>query len=162
MAPLIRYFKADPTEYLLAYANGRVRRAGAGLAFFYWVPSTSLALVPTSTQDAPFILNETTGNFQALTVQGQLTYRIVEPGTTAAILNFTVDPLTRAPRSTDPDKLPQRLVNAVQTHLRPELADLSLEEALRRGASLAGRAHSRPGCRPTRRCRPWALPARAW
>jgi regulator of protease activity HflC (stomatin/prohibitin superfamily) len=93
--------------------------------------------VPVSTIDVPFILNETTGNFQAVTVQGQLTYRIADPKTMASILNFTVDPRTRQFISTDPEKLPQRIVNAIQAHLRAELLKLALDDALRRSADLA-------------------------
>jgi hypothetical protein len=137
MARLIGYYKADPTDYVLAYRGGRVARAGPGLAFFYWAPATSIASVPTSTIDTPFILNETTSNFQAVTVQGQLTYRITDPALMAGTLNFTIDPATRAYQSTDPEKLPQRLINAVQAHLRPELAGRSLEAALRQAADMA-------------------------
>ena len=143
MTPLVGYFKGDPNDYVLAYANGRVARAGAGIGFLYWAPTTSIVSVPTSTQDAPFILNETTSNFQALTVQGQLTYRIVDPQRTAASLNFTLEPRKRAYRSSDPEKLPQRLINAIQAHLRPELGTLSLEEALRLAASLAANVLAR-------------------
>jgi regulator of protease activity HflC (stomatin/prohibitin superfamily) len=143
MTPLIGYFKGDPTDFVLAYRNGRVARAGTGIGFLYWAPTTSIVAVPTSTLDAPFILNETTSNFQALTVQGQLTYRIVDPARTTASLNFTLEPGTRAYRSTDPEKLPQRLINAIQAHLRPELSTLSLEEALRLAASLAARVLAR-------------------
>jgi hypothetical protein len=137
MAPLIGYYKSDPTEYILLYSDGRVTREGAGLAFFFWAPTTSIVSVPVSTIDVPFILNETTGNFQAVTVQGQLTYRIADPKTMASILNFTVDPRTRQFISTDPEKLPQRIVNAIQAHLRAELLKLALDDALRRSADLA-------------------------
>lgn len=137
MAPLIGYYKSDPTEYVLVYRNGRVAQQGAGLALFYWVPTTSLMSIPVSTVDIPFILNEATGNFQSITVQGQLTYRIAQPQTIAAHLNFTIQPATRQYTSTDPEKLPQRLINAVQAHLRPELSRRSLEEALRDAAILA-------------------------
>jgi hypothetical protein len=114
MTPLIGYFRGDPNDYVLAYTNGRVARAGTGIGFLYWAPATSIVSVPTSTQDAPFILNETTGNFQAITVQGQLTYRIVDPARTAASLNFTLEPGQRSYRSDDPEKLPQRLINALR------------------------------------------------
>ena len=97
----IRYFKSDPNDYILVYRNGKVRREGTGIAFFYWAPTTSLASVPVGTIDLPFILNETTGNFQAVTVQGQLTYHVVAPKTMAGILNFVIDPRTRASRSLD-------------------------------------------------------------
>jgi regulator of protease activity HflC (stomatin/prohibitin superfamily) len=143
MSPLIGYHKGDPTDYVMAYRNGQVARAGTGIGFLFWAPTTSIVSVPTSSQDAPFILNETTSNFQTITVQGQLTYRIVDPQRTAASLNFTLVPGKRSYRSTDPEKLPQRLVNALQAHLRPELGTLSLEEALRLAASLAANVLAR-------------------
>ncbi len=137
MDPLIGYYKSDPNDYILLYRNGKVVRAGAGLAFFYWAPTATLVSIPVSTVDVPFILNETTGNFQAVTVQGQLTYRIADPRRMAALLNFAIHPGTRAFISTDPEKLPQRLINSLQTHLRAELLGRALEDALRQSATLA-------------------------
>lgn len=134
----LAYFKSEPTEYILAYSNGRIFRQGAGRAFWYWRPSTSIALMPISTIDALFMLNETTGNFQAVTLQGQITYRIIEPRTTAQLLDFTIDPRTRQHRSDDPGKLSQRIVNVVQMHTRNTLQRQTLEQALRGAETLAG------------------------
>ena len=134
----ITYFKSEPTEYILAYSNGKITRQGAGRAFWYWRPSTSITLVPLSTIDAPFMLNETTGNFQSVTLQGQITYRIIEPQTIAQLLDFTIDPGTRQHRSDDPGTLSQRIVNVVQTHTRNALQRQTLEQALRGAETLAG------------------------
>jgi hypothetical protein len=134
----IAYFKSEPTEYILAYSNGKITRQGAGRAFWYWRPSTSITLVPISTIDALFMLNETTGNFQSVTLQGQITYRIIEPQTIAQLLDFTIDPGTRQHRSDDPGKLSQRIVNVVQTHTRNALQRQTLEQALRGAETLAG------------------------
>lgn len=134
---LIGYFKGEPTEYLLVYSGGQLRREGAALAFYYWKPSTSIVSIPTGTIDVPFILNETTGNFQAVTVQGQLTYRLTKPKAIASILNFTIDPTKRRYKSDDPEKLAQRIVNEVQAQARHELLQLTLEDTLRRSAELA-------------------------
>ena len=137
MSQLIRYFKSNATDFMLVYSGGRARRAGAGLAGYYWVPTDSLVRIPISTQDLPFILNETTGNFQAVTVQGQLTYRIAAPRKMAEILNFTINPTTGKYVSTDPEKLAARIVNAVQAHLRAQLSRLALDQALLRSAEMA-------------------------
>ncbi len=136
MAP-VAYFKSEPTEYILAYRNGKIFRQGSGRAFWYWRPSTSIVLVPVSTVDAPFVFNETTGNFQAVTLQGQVTYRITEPETTAQLLNFTINPFTRKYSSEDPAKLNQRIVNVIQMHTRKELQQLVLEDALHSAERLA-------------------------
>lgn len=134
---LIEYFKAEPTDYILAYSNGKIVRQGVSQAFWYWRPSTSIVLVPISTTDALFVLNEITGNFQAVTLQGQITYRIVEPKTIAGLLNFTIDPRTRQYLSDDPAKLNQRIINVVQMHTRGELRRYALEEALQSAENLS-------------------------
>jgi hypothetical protein len=146
---ILGFFKAEPTEYVLAYANGRVFCEGAGRSFWYWAPRTSVVLVPIGTIDALFVFNETTRNFQALTVQGQITYRITAPETLARLLNFTIDPRTRNYRTDDPQKLDQRIINIVQMHTRAELQQLALETALRGTESLAGVVLARMRAEPS-------------
>ena len=121
----IGYFKGQPTEYILKYGAGRLRREGAGLAFFFWKHSTQIVAVPTSSVDSSFVFNEVTNNFQSVTIQGQLTYRIHSPKQASSLLNFTIDPRTRAYASNDPDRLAQRIVNVVQMETRGELQKLS-------------------------------------
>jgi SPFH domain/Band 7 family protein len=134
---LIAYFKGDPTEFVILYSGGKPRRSGVGWSSYYLVPTTSIASIPIGTVDSQFILNETTGNFQAVTVQGQLTYRINNPKAIASILNYTIQPKTRAYKSNDPEKVAQRIVNEVQAQVRGELQHLSLEDALKQSASIA-------------------------
>jgi hypothetical protein len=134
---VVGYFKAEPTEYILASSNGQMLRQGAGLAFWYWPHRTSIVLVPIATTDATFVFNEVTGNFQAVTLQGQFTYRITRPEVISQLLNFTIDPRKRKYRSEDPEKLNQRIVNIVQMFTRNVLQQLSLEDALRSSEQLA-------------------------
>ncbi|MBO0781143.1 MAG: SPFH domain-containing protein [Ktedonobacteraceae bacterium] len=134
---LLSYFKAEPTEYILAYRNGQVFQRGSGRTFWYWAPSASIVLIPISTVDTPFVFNETTSDFQAITLQGQITYRISQPETIAALLNFTIHPRTRKYQSEDPAKLDQRIVNVIQMRTRGELRQMDLETALRSSEPLA-------------------------
>src|SRR3954453_16612972 len=86
----IRYFKAAPTTYVLQYAGGRVKREGAGLSFFYFAPRTTLVAVPVGSTDVPFIFTETTADFQTISVQGHLTFRVKDPRRLAGILDFSI------------------------------------------------------------------------
>src|SRR5688500_16079985 len=106
----IRYIKVPPTHYAIHYVNGKVRRAGTGLAFFYFRPSASIVIVAGGSADVPFIFNETSAVFQPLTIQGQLAYRVRDPQKVAALLNYMVDGVPGRYISADPQKLPQRLV----------------------------------------------------
>lgn len=134
----IGYFKAEPTDYVIEYRAGRLVRQGPGLAFWYPKWSTSIAVVPMNTVDANFVFQETSANFQSVTVQGQVTYRIVEPPKMARILNFTVDPETHRPLSEDPEKLSRRVVNAIQLQMRALISARPLAEALATSDALAG------------------------
>lgn len=131
-----RYIKFDPTTYVLRFQNGVIRQQGAGLSFFYFAPSTSLVAVPMGTTDAPFIFEETTGDFQDITIQGQVTYRIAAPEKTAKLLNFTLDAAGNRYVSEDPEKLQQRVVNAIKVLTRTRIEALPLRKALAASASL--------------------------
>jgi hypothetical protein len=139
----IGYFKGQPTEYILRYSGGRLVREGAGLAFFYFKHNTQVVAVPTTSMDGSFVFNEVTNNFQAVTIQGQFTYRIHEPRRAASLLNFRIDPGTHTYASDDPDRLVQRITNIVQMETRGELQKLTLEEALGRYETVAATVQRR-------------------
>ncbi|PKN93376.1 MAG: membrane protease subunit, stomatin/prohibitin [Chloroflexi bacterium HGW-Chloroflexi-6] len=126
----INYIKIPPSHYVMQYSGGKLARAGAGLAFFYFKPSTSLVVIPVGSADVPFIFNEISGDFQALTIQGQLTYRIQDPKKLAQLLNYTVNGAPEKYLSDDPQKLPQRLINLLQVQVRAEIQRLHLREVL--------------------------------
>jgi regulator of protease activity HflC (stomatin/prohibitin superfamily) len=143
----IGYFKAQPTEFVRKVAGGRVKREGQALSFYYLKRRTSIVVVPVSSADAAFVFNEQTGNYQAVTIQGQLTYRIVEPRRTMEMLNYVVDPKRRAHVSQDPERLKQRIVVAVQMETRRQVEGKSLEEVLGNAASISAEVQEEVGSR---------------
>ena len=56
----IGFFKGQPTEHIIKYSSGRVRREGPGLAFYYFKHNTQIVAVPTSSMDANFVFNART------------------------------------------------------------------------------------------------------
>ena len=86
----IRFIKSQPTVHLMQFRAGKVVREGSGLSFFYYGPTTALVAVPVASQDRPFILELVTADFQSVTVQGQVTYRISDPRRTAAMMDFSL------------------------------------------------------------------------
>ncbi|MBI3418368.1 MAG: SPFH domain-containing protein [Verrucomicrobia bacterium] len=132
----IQFIKVQPTVYLLQYRKGQVVREGVGLSFFYYAPSTSLVAVPLASDDASFIFEEVTADFQAVTIQGQVTYRVADAKKVAGLMNFTLNARGQGYVSDDPQKLPQRVINAVNVLARAELQKLPLREAIRASDAL--------------------------
>lgn len=125
-----QYIKATPNQFIMHYRGGKLRKSGAGLAFFYFRPSSSIVVVPIGSADVPFIFNEISADFQAITVQGQLTYRVQDPQRLASLLNYTVNSQQMLYSSEDPQKLPQRLINLLQVLIRAEVQKLPLKNAI--------------------------------
>jgi hypothetical protein len=127
----IKFIKVQPTTYLLQYRGGHIVREGLGLSFFYYAPTTSLVAVPVASTDTPFIFQETTADFQAVTIQGQVTYRVGDPKRLAAMLNYTLARDGETYASEDPNKLPERVIHVINVLARAELQKLPLREAIR-------------------------------
>ena len=125
----IRYLKTAPTTYVMEFAAGKVVREGPGLSFFYFAPRTVIVQVPLSSVDVPFVFNEVTADFQDVTIQGQLTYRVTDPKRLSQILDHTVQPNGRYV-SDDPKKLDDRLVSFTQVLASAITHRLKLREVL--------------------------------
>jgi regulator of protease activity HflC (stomatin/prohibitin superfamily) len=131
-----RFIKFHPTTYVLKYKKGKIVKKGPGLSFLYYAPTTSLVAVPSGSREALFIFEEVSSDFQELSVQGQLTYRISDPVTMTGLLNFTLGNDGKSYLSDDPEKLSQRVINIVRVSMKKEIMSLPLREALKAGEKL--------------------------
>ncbi|SDT93446.1 hypothetical protein [Desulfobacula phenolica] len=104
----IKYIKAQPNTYFLQYKKGKVIREGTGISFFYFAPVSSLVAIPMASMDLSFVFNEVTSDFQDLCIQGDVSYRIIEPRKLAQLLNFSLTPDTQSYISEDPEKLSKK------------------------------------------------------
>jgi len=136
----IRFIKTQPTTYILKYVGGKLKSEGQGLAFFYFAPTTALVAIPMESVDVPFIFKQITKDFQEVDIQGQVTYRVINPKKLSQLLNFTVNPkkllnfaLDQGDLnyvSNDAEKLPQRLVNLIQVFMQSIIGKASLHQTL--------------------------------
>ena len=133
----IRYLKAPPTMHVLQFKNGKPVRDGVGLSFFYYQPTSSIMQVPVGSNDAPFLFEEVTADFQDVTIQGEITYRISDPKLIVSMLDFSIDHRGRY-ASDDPAKLNERLVRACQMLSRSYTQRHKLSAVLGATDELAG------------------------
>jgi len=133
----INYFKGEPTDYIFKFSGGRIRKEGVGISFFSFELNTTIMAVPVKTIDAAFIFNEITLNYQAVAVQGQLTYKIKSPHEISSRLDYSIDPRTGRYKSDDPGKLSQRIINAAQIATRAEIQQYTLEDAVKKTGVLS-------------------------
>jgi len=132
----IKYFKADSSTFVIKTVNGKVRKTGKGLSFFYNVATASIAAVPVNAQEAPFIFKLLTADFQSVTVQGQVTYRVAAPEKMAEMLNYSLKNDGQSYVSEDPLKLSDRVIRIVQSIVQNKVQGTGLRDALKLGQTL--------------------------
>lgn len=133
------YFKDDPSKFIIKFVNGKRRRSGHGLSFFYWRINTSIATIPAMTIDSNFVFNEITKNNQAITLQGHFMYKIKDPKRMATILDFQIHHRSKQYLTEDPEKLEMRIKNVFQVRTRSEIEKMELEQALVSSEMLASK-----------------------
>jgi regulator of protease activity HflC (stomatin/prohibitin superfamily) len=133
----IRFIKFMPSDYVIRYKNGKITGEGVGISFYCYAPKTSVVVVPIASSEAPFIFEEVTGDYQTVTVQGQITYRIVDYKKMAQLLNYSIDLNTKKYISEDPKKLSQRIINNCKVLTKKRIENMSIKEAIRSCEALA-------------------------
>lgn len=125
----IGYHKVPPTTHVMLFKGGKLVRQGNGLSFFFFEPNSTIVNIPVGSIGVPFVFEEVTADFQEVSVQGELTFQIVNPEKVASILDYSVDRRGRH-RSDDPSKLYDRLIQATQLLARTYIQQHQLRELL--------------------------------
>jgi regulator of protease activity HflC (stomatin/prohibitin superfamily) len=121
--------------YAIKFKNGKVSNEGRGLSFFYFAPTTSIAAIPIGSNDLPFIFSEMTKDYQVVSIQGQITYKIGNPKQLAELLDFSVNE-KGIYKKDDIEKLNQRIISEAQTATSSFIHELGLKEAIRSAKSI--------------------------
>lgn len=124
------YIRFDSMNHVILYKNGRVKKEGRGLAFFYFAPNSSIVSIPLESNDFQFVFKESTKDYQEVTIQGQITYKVTDPQQLAESLDFTVNSKGKYIKD-DHEKIQQRIVHEAQTASSSIIQSLSLKAALR-------------------------------
>jgi regulator of protease activity HflC (stomatin/prohibitin superfamily) len=82
--------RSDATHHVIRYANGRVRRSGRGLSFWFLPQTASLAELPMDDREMTLFVKGRSRDFQALSLQGALTWRVADPERLAERVDFTI------------------------------------------------------------------------
>ncbi|MGH9278471.1 MAG: SPFH domain-containing protein [Acidimicrobiales bacterium] len=130
---VIRHLRANPTSHVRHLRRGKVVHDGAGVAFWYRSLGAALSEIPVDDREQPLLFHARSVDFQDVTVQATVTYRVVDPAVAAARIDFAIDPDRGVWRSTPLEQLGSLLTELAQQHALDLLARMRLIEALADG-----------------------------
>lgn len=131
--PFVRHLRGSGTTHVEQVRNGKTIRAGVGASFWFRPLSAVLNEVPVDDRELPLMFHARTSDFQDVTVQATITYRVTDPTTAAGRIDFSIDPGTGRWRGTPLDQVAGLLTESAQQYAIDLLATVDLTTAMAGG-----------------------------
>lgn len=131
--PIARHLRGTPTQHVRHLRKGALVHEGTGLSFFFRPLTAVLSEVPVDDRELPLLFHARTADYQDLTVQASVTFRVTDPATACARIDFSVDPETGRWRGTPLEQLGGLLTETAQQQVLGLIAGSPLASVLADG-----------------------------
>ncbi|HLJ99995.1 MAG TPA: SPFH domain-containing protein, partial [Streptosporangiaceae bacterium] len=131
--PFMRHLRGTPTLHVRHVRRGRLAHDGTGLSFFFRPLSAVLSEVPVDDRELPLLFHARTADFQDLAVQASVTFRVTDPATACARIDFSIDPNSGRWRGTPLEQVGGLLTETAQQQVIGLIAASTLASALAGG-----------------------------
>ncbi|NGN64261.1 SPFH domain-containing protein [Streptomyces sp. A7024] len=130
-----RHLRSAPTAHIRHLRRGKTVHDGTGLSFWFRPRTAALSEVPVDDRELAMTFHARTADFQDVTVQATVTYRVSDPPVAATRIDFSVDPDTGAWRGNPLEQLATLLTETAQQHALDVLARTTLADAMADGVA---------------------------
>ncbi|OIJ26205.1 SPFH domain-containing protein [Nocardioides luteus] len=131
--PFLRHLRGSTTTHVQHLHNGTVRHSGVGASFWYRPLSAVLSEVPVDDRELPLLFHARTADFQDLTTQATVSFRIIDPAAVAGRIDFSIDPENGRWRGSPLDQVAGLLTETAQQYALDLIAAQSLADVLAGG-----------------------------
>jgi regulator of protease activity HflC (stomatin/prohibitin superfamily) len=130
---LWRHLRAEPTNWILFYKNGKKKTSERGASFWFAPLGASIVEVPLEDRELPFLLQGRSADFQDVHVNGVVTFRVKDPELLASRLSFSIDTKTGRWTAEPLDKLAVAVKELAQEFAGGYVAKATLRVLLDQG-----------------------------
>ena len=128
-----RLLRSDASAHIQLYQRGERRKSGRGLAFWFMPDGASIAQMPMDDRDLPFLFKSRSRDFQEVTVQGVVVWRVSSPEAMADRIDFSIDLRQGVHLGRPLDQIDSLLTGVAQQFAAQYLAELDIGEILSGG-----------------------------
>jgi regulator of protease activity HflC (stomatin/prohibitin superfamily) len=128
-----RHVRAEPTSHILYYKRGELRKNGRGLAFWFLPLGASIVEVPLEDREQPFLFQQRTRDFQEVTIQGVVVYRVASPVVLASRVDFSIDTRTGEHTRAPLDRIARVVTELAQSFAAGWVGKTKLRDVLESG-----------------------------
>lgn len=140
--PYLRHLRAEASQYILVFRGGRLVHSGPGLTFWFNPLTTAVAQVPREDIETTLMLRERSSDFQELSAQVTITYRVLDHAMAAERLNFSISLNSGMWLEQPLDRLASFWMQRAQQSARDYLNSMPVQQAITEGPSAISAAIS--------------------
>jgi regulator of protease activity HflC (stomatin/prohibitin superfamily) len=133
--PTLRQFRSDASAHVQLFRSGHRVRSGRGLAFWFRPDGASISEIPMADRQLPFVLKGQSADFQELSVQGIVTWRVADPEVLGDRVDFTLDLRTGLHIGEPMDQVNTLLVSLIGQFTNAQLARFGVRDLLDAGVA---------------------------
>ncbi len=129
----IRHLRSEASSHVLHYTKGRPVHTGPGVSFWFLALSASISELPMDDRDLSILFHGRSRDFQDVTIQAVVTWRVTDPVVLSQRIDFSIDLDSGAWVGQPLEQLTQLLTQLAQQSAWEYLARTPLEEILLEG-----------------------------
>lgn len=133
--PFVRRLRSEASAHVQLFKGGQRVASGRGLAFWFMPDGASIAEAPMDDRDLPFLFNSRSRDFQEITVQGMIVWRVCDAEQVTNRIDFSVDLRTGRHQGQPLDQVATLLTGLAQQGAAQYVASLSVAELLAAGVA---------------------------
>ena len=88
--PIASHIRTEPSTWVAHFHGGELRRSGRGLSFWFRHLDSSIVQVPVDDRELDLMFHGRSSDFQDVTAQGVVTYRVIDPARTSERIDFGI------------------------------------------------------------------------
>ena len=135
----LRHLRGSPTAHIRHLRHGRVVHEGTSLSFWFRPLNAVLSEIPVDDRELPLLFHARTADFQDVTAQVTVTYRVTDPALASTRVDFGINPDNGRLRSTPLEQLATILTESAQQYAFEYLSQVPLSVALADGVEEVSR-----------------------
>jgi regulator of protease activity HflC (stomatin/prohibitin superfamily) len=150
--PFLAQLRSEASSHVISYRKGKVRHSGRGLVFWFRRETASIAEIPMDDRETTLFVTGRSQDFQQVTMQGRLSWHVIDPEQLAQRVDFSIDLYNGRLRGEPIERIEARLAGLVNQAVMQYLAEAPvrtlldvgieplrdrLEDALAAGTSLS-------------------------
>ena len=127
------HLRSDANVHIIRFYDGAEVQSGRGLAFWFVPLHTSVAELPMDDRDMVLFFKGRSKDFQAVTVQGNLTWRVADANTLGSRIDFSIDLASGQHTAKPIEKIESLLTGMSQQVATQYFAESSVHDLLEAG-----------------------------